>query len=57
VVRTRGAPYVRRTMPIPVHIETLHDPARYSAEQMGRAFAIAAALNRGKMVLVEPPAA
>jgi hypothetical protein len=44
-------------MPIPLHVETLHDPGRYTTAQMDRAFAIAAALNRGKMILVEPPAA
>jgi hypothetical protein len=45
-------------MPMPrtdVSIETLQDPTRYTAEQIERAFAIAQALNRGKMVLAEPP--
>ena len=43
-------------MQIPgVHIETLHNPARYSFSQIVRACALAAMLNRGKLVLVEPP--
>ena len=43
-------------MQIPgVHIETLHNPTRYSFAQIERACAMAALLNRGKLVLVEPP--
>ena len=47
---------MQRSMPTPgVHIETLHDPARYSHVQIERACQLAAMLNRGKLVLVEPP--
>ena len=43
-------------MQIPgVHIETLHNPTRYTFEQIERACALAAMLKRGKLVLVEPP--
>lgn len=43
-------------MQIPgVHIETLHNPTRYSYKQIERACTLAALLNRGKLVLVEPP--
>jgi len=43
-------------MPIPgVHIETLQNPARYTYAQIERACAIALVLNRGKLLLVEPP--
>jgi hypothetical protein len=43
-------------MQIPgVHIETLHNPVRYTYAQIERACAIAQMLNRGKLVLVEPP--
>jgi len=38
-----------------VHIETLHNPTRYSHAQIEKACTIAAMLNRGKLVLVEPP--
>ena len=38
-----------------VHIETLHDPGRYTPGQIDKALAVAATLNRGKLVLVEPP--
>jgi hypothetical protein len=38
-----------------VHVETLHNPTKYSAEQIDRACAIAQLLERGKLVLVEPP--
>ena len=38
-----------------VHIETLYSPSQYSAAQLERACLIAAALNRGKLILVEPP--
>jgi hypothetical protein len=44
------------TMQIPgVHIETLHNPVRYTYAQIEKACAIAQMLNRGKLVLVEPP--
>ncbi len=43
-------------MPITgVHIETLHNPTRYSFAQIERACSLAALLNRGRFVLVEPP--
>ena len=43
-------------MQIPgVHIETLHNPVRYTYAQIEQACAIAQMLNRGKLVLVEPP--
>ncbi len=43
-------------MPMPgVHIETLQDPTRYTHVQIERACALAAMLNRGKLVLIEPP--
>jgi hypothetical protein len=38
-----------------VHIETLHNPTRYTHAQIEKACTIAAMLNRGKLVLVEPP--
>ena len=38
-----------------VHIETLHEPTRYSNVQIETACAVAAMLKRGKLVLVEPP--
>ena len=38
-----------------VHIETLHNPTRYSYRQIERACSLAAVLDRGKFVLVEPP--
>jgi len=38
-----------------VHIETLHDPAHYTPIQIEKACAVASMLNRGKLVLVEPP--
>lgn len=38
-----------------VHIETLHNPTRYSYAQIEKACTLAALLNRGKLVLVEPP--
>ncbi len=42
-------------MQIPgVHIETLHNPTRYSYAQIERACSLAALLGRGKFVLVEP---
>ncbi len=43
-------------MPMPgVHIETLQEPTRYSAMPIEKACALAAVLDRGKLVLVEPP--
>jgi hypothetical protein len=43
-------------MPLPgVHIETLHNPARYTYAQIETACAIAQLLRRGKLLLVEPP--
>jgi hypothetical protein len=43
-------------MPTPgVHIETLHDPTRYTHVQIETACALANLLNRGKLILVEPP--
>ena len=43
-------------MQIPgVHIETLHNPTRYPYSQIEKACTLAALLNRGKLVLVEPP--
>jgi hypothetical protein len=42
-------------MQIGAHIETLHNPARYTHAQIERACAIAQLLNRGKLVRVEPP--
>jgi hypothetical protein len=43
-------------MAIPgVHIETLHNPVRYSPAQIDRACYIAHMLRRGKFVLCEPP--
>ena len=43
-------------MPVPgVHIETLHNPVRYTYAQIETACAVAQRLARGKFVLVEPP--
>jgi len=43
-------------MPIPgVHIETLQNPVKYTYAQIEKACALAQVLNRGKLVLVEPP--
>ena len=43
-------------MPIPgVHVETLHNPVRYTYEQIEMACALAQMLDRGKLILVEPP--
>ena len=36
-------------------VETPLDPSRYSRAQIRRALNIAAALDRGKLVLLEPP--
>ena len=38
-----------------IHVETLEDPSRYSAAQIELACALAQMLNRGKLVLLEPP--
>jgi hypothetical protein len=38
-----------------VHIETLHNPARYTYAQIETACAIAQLLRRGKFILVEVP--
>ena len=54
----RSAAFPGTTVPmqIPgVHIETLHNPTRYSYAQIEKACTLAALLNRGKLVLVEPP--
>jgi hypothetical protein len=50
-----GTRSVRQMSPPGIHIETLHSPVNYPPAQLERAFAIARALKRGKMVLVEPP--
>ena len=43
-------------MQIPgVHIETLHNPVRYTYAQIEQACKIAAALGRGKLILAEAP--
>jgi hypothetical protein len=43
-------------MQIPgVHIETIHNPVRYSYAQIERACEIAHMLHRGKLVVCEPP--
>jgi len=43
-------------MQIPgVHIETLENPVRYTPAQIEQACAIAQSLDRGKLILVEPP--
>jgi hypothetical protein len=43
-------------MQIPgVHIETLHNPVRYTSTQIEQACALAQMLNRGKLILIEPP--
>jgi hypothetical protein len=38
-----------------VHVETLLPPHKYSEAQLARARAIQAALDRGKLILAEPP--
>jgi hypothetical protein len=51
-----GKTGITKLMQIPgVHIETLHNPVRYTYAQIEKACAIAQMLNRGKLVLVEPP--
>jgi hypothetical protein len=43
-------------MPIPgVHIETIHNPCRYTYAQIEKACKVAKLLARGKLVLVEAP--
>jgi hypothetical protein len=43
-------------MQIPgVYIETIHNPVRYSPQQIEKACRVAAVLGRGKLVLVEQP--
>lgn len=43
-------------LPIPgAHVETLHDPKRYTSAQIDLACAVAHLLKRGKFVLCEPP--
>jgi hypothetical protein len=45
-------------MAIPgVHIETLHDPIRYTYAEIDLAWTVAQFLNRGRLVLVAPPKA
>ena len=39
----------------PVHIETIHEPGRYTHGQIERARVIALLLRRGKLVLAEAP--
>ena len=58
---SRGRGAARRgtmdAMAIPgIQIETLHDPRHYTPAQIERATLVARMLNRGKLVLVEPPA-
>jgi hypothetical protein len=44
------------SMGIPgVHIETIHNPIRYTYAQIEQACKIAAALGRGKLILAEAP--
>jgi hypothetical protein len=38
-----------------VHIETVHNPIRYTYAQLEQACRIAAVLARGKLILAEPP--
>jgi len=38
-----------------IQIETLQNPAQYTYAQIEKACSLAALLNRGKLVLVEPP--
>jgi hypothetical protein len=39
----------------PIHIETIHEPSRYTHAQIEGARVIAQLLGRGKLVLVEAP--
>jgi hypothetical protein len=44
------------SMGIPgVHIETIHNPIRYTYAQIEQACKVAAALRRGKLILAEAP--
>ena len=38
-----------------VHIETVHNPIRYTYAQIEQACKVAAALGRGKLILAEAP--
>jgi hypothetical protein len=38
-----------------VHIETLHDPGRYTSAQIRCACRLARLLGRGRLILLEPP--
>ena len=38
-----------------VHIETIHNPIRYTYAQIEQACKVAAALGRGKLILAESP--
>ena len=40
-----------------VHIETIHNPIRYTYAQIEQACKVAAALGRGKLILAEAPTA
>jgi hypothetical protein len=43
-------------MPIPgVHVETLHNPQEYTAKQLDLACRLASLLQRGRLLLLEPP--
>ena len=43
-------------MPVPgVRIETLHNPLRYTHAEIEMACAVAQILDRGTLVLAEPP--
>jgi hypothetical protein len=43
-------------MPIPgVHVETLHSPQAYTAQQLDLACKVAGVLARGRLLLLEPP--
>lgn len=43
------------TVPKLNHIETLQPPTNYSSRQILFANAVASAMDRGRLVLVEPP--
>lgn len=38
-----------------VHVETIHNPKRYTTAQIDQAVAVAHLLQRGKLVLCEAP--
>jgi hypothetical protein len=38
-----------------VHVETIHNPIRYTTAQIDKAVAIAYAMHRGKFILTETP--